>query len=222
MMPRVPPGSPKPWAHGATAVYHITHVDNLASMAQTGVIRCDRGCSAQGIRPVSIAYAGLKARRADWHVKVARRGTLADYVPFYYAPRSPMLYAINGGFVAGYEEGQAEVAHLVLAAEDIAAPGTFAITDGHAATPLTTQYEDLRDLEKISWPIMHEKYWRDTDDDGDRKRRRQAEFLVWSAVPFEAVRVIGVMTATIAERVHAALADSAHTPSVVVRSDWYY
>ena len=221
-MARVPPGSPKPWADGAIAVYHITHVDNIASMAQTGVVRCDRGCSARDINPVGIAYAGLKAKRAEWPVKVARGGTLADYVPFYFAPRSPMLYAINGGFVAGYEEGQAEVAHLVLAAEDIAAPGSFAITDGHAATPLTTQYEDLRDLDKISWPIMCEKYWSDTDDDGDRKRRRQAEFLVWGAVPFEAVRVIGVMTTTIAERVRADLSGSAHVPPVVVRSDWYY
>jgi hypothetical protein len=221
-MPRVPPGSPEPWTNGATAVYHITHIANIASMANSGVILCDRGCSRRGMHPVSIAYADLKARRADWPVTVARRGTLADYVPFHYAPRSPMLYAINGGFVAGYAEGQAEVAHLVLAAESIATPGRFAITDGHAATPLTTQYEDLRDLERISWPIMDEKYWSDTDDDGDRKRRRQAEFLVWKSVPFQAVRVIGVMTATIAERARAALADSAHKPPVVVRSDWYY
>jgi len=221
-MPKLPPGSPRPWHDGATAVYHITHVDNIASMARLGAILCDRRCEKDGTQPVSIAYEDLKARRAWWRVTVAQRGTLADYVPFYYAPRSPMLYVINRGSVPGYGEGQAEVAHLVLAAEEIAAPGRFAITDGHAATPLTRQYADLRDLDKVCWKTMRSQFWADTDEDGDRKRRRQAELLVWREVPFEAVRMIGVMTATIAERVRSALAGTDYAPRIVVRRDWYY
>ena len=217
-----PPGRPRPWRGNATALYHITHVENLASIARNGVIRCDRGCSTRGVSPVSVAYGDLKSRRAAWPVRVAKRGTLADYVPFYYAPRSPMLYAIHGGFVAGYDGGQAEVAHLVLAAEDIARDGAFVITDGHAATPLTDQYDSLDDLDQVSWDVMDSRWWNDTDEDGDRKRRRQAEFLAWSSVPFEAVRMIGVMTATVAEQVRRALADAAHLPEIVIRRDWYY
>ncbi|MCW2952765.1 MAG: hypothetical protein JWQ48_1935 [Conexibacter sp.] len=172
---------------------------------------------------MSIAHDHIKSVRSTWPVRVARGGTLADYVPFYYAPRSPMLYAISTGHVADYEGGQDEVAHLVLEAEDIAEPGSFAITDGHAATRLSLQYDDLAALdEAISWPIMSARYWRDTDADGDRKRRRQAEFLAWSLVPFAAVRIIGVRTVEIAERVRASLAGSAHMPEIVVRADWYY
>jgi hypothetical protein len=221
-MPKPPPGSPRPWSDGTTAVYHITHVDNIASIAQRGIILCDRACSDGAMRPVSIAYADLKSRRTWWPVRVARGGTLADYVPFYFAPRSPMLFVISRGAVAGYDEGQAEVAPLVLAAEALAVPRGFAITDGHAATPLTTQYAGLEHLDKVCWPIMYERYWSDTDEDGDRKRHRQAEFLVWRSVPFEQVRMIGVMTATIAERVRAALAGSTHAPHIVVRPDRYH
>ena len=192
-------------------------------MAQSGVIRCDSGCSAGAITPVSIAHDHIKSRRSGWRVRVAQGGTLADYVPFYFAPRSPMLYAISIGSVAGYEQGQAEIAHLVLAAEEIAEPGSFAITDGHAATPLTTQYDDLAALDSaIAWPIMRARYWNDTDADGDRKRRRQAEFLAWSSVPFHAVRVIGVTTTDVAERVYADLKGAPHVPAIVVRKDWYY
>lgn len=221
-MPAAPPGRPKPWADGATAVYHITHVDNLASMASRGVLSCDSVCSTGAVSPVSIAYQDLKAKRTNWPVKVAQRGKLADYVPFYYAPRSPMLYVISKGYVATYSGGQAEVAHLVFGAEDIAAPGSFVITDGHAATPLTTQYDDLSDFDKVSWPTMRGSFWHDTDEHGDRKRRRQAEFLVWDSVPFTAVRMIGVMTESVAERVRDTLAGTAHVPAIVVRRDWYY
>ena len=45
----------------------------------------------------------------------------ADYVPFYFGPKSPMLYAIKQGKVEGYQ-GQREIVYLVAAAEEIAAP----------------------------------------------------------------------------------------------------
>ncbi len=221
-VPQIPPGRPIPWKSGDVAVYHITHIENLASIAEDGKLQCDNSCSTSGIEPVSIAYRDLKAKRSGWKITVARGGTLADYVPFYYAPRSPMLYAIDGGYVAGYSGGQAEVAHLVFNAHEIARVGEFVITDGHAATTLSNQFDDLARLDQIDWQIMPEKYWRDTDEDGDRKRRRQAEFLVLNSVPFSAVRQIGVMTGAVADLVREELADAQHQPPVVVRPDWYY
>jgi hypothetical protein len=34
---------------------------------------------------------------------------------------------------------------------------------------------------------MGDRYWRNTDEDGDRKRRRAAEFLVYNFFPFSLV-----------------------------------
>ncbi len=50
-------------------------------------------------------------------------GTLDDHVPFYFAPRSPMLYSIHGGYVEGYVVGQRSVIHLVSSAEAVSAAG---------------------------------------------------------------------------------------------------
>jgi hypothetical protein len=158
------------------AAYHITHASNIPVIASKGYLSCDSGCSRRGVVPVSIADQPIKAARTAWPVTRARGGTVADYVPFYLAPRSPMLYVISKGYVAGYSGGQAEVAHL----------------------------------------------WNDTDIDGDRKRRRQAELLIVDSVPFTAVQQIGVMTESVAEQVRQALSSAVHQPLVVVRQDWYY
>lgn len=39
---------------------------------------------------------------------------------------------------------------------------------------------DLSDLDKIDWDVMGSDYWNDTNEDMNRKARRQAEFLVYS------------------------------------------
>lgn len=66
------------------------------------------------------------------------------------------------------------------------------------------------------------RYWQDTPTDGDRKRRRPAEFLVHQFFPWTLVQEIGVMTPAIAERVTAALEGQPYRPDVVVRREWYY
>lgn len=99
------------------AVYHITHVDNLESIVASGQLDCDNACAAKRIESVSIAYDNLKGQRAVKLVDVAAGGTLADYVPFYFAPRSPMLYVIANGYLENYAGGQEEIVHLVSSVE---------------------------------------------------------------------------------------------------------
>jgi hypothetical protein len=69
---------------------------------------------------------------------------------------------------------------------------------------------------------MGERYWRDTPEDPDRKRRRQAEFLVHQGCPWERIIGIGAMTVEAVERTEAALTGAQHVPPVRRRSDWYY
>lgn len=162
-----------------TRIFHITHVDNLAAILAEGGLWCDREAAERGVAEVGIAHQHIKERRARRHVPISPGGTLDDYVPFYFAPRSPMLYSIHGGYVEGYSNGQRSVVHLVSSAEAVSASGApFVFADGHAELDLSDFFDDLDDLNKIDWKIMKAAYWADTNEDGDRKRRRQAEFLV--------------------------------------------
>jgi hypothetical protein len=206
-----------------TSVYHITHIRNLPSILEAGGLMATNSLRRQRINYVDIAYPGIQDRRAITRVPCGAGGVLHDYVPFYFAPRSPMLYSIHKGNVESYRQGQAPVIHLVCAAEAIeAAKICFVFTDGHAVMGYTDYFDELQDLAAIDWEIMEAKYWADTDEDGDRKRRRQAEFLIHQFCPWTLIEEIGVISHDIKGKVAEMLRNETHCPPVKVCSDWYY
>jgi hypothetical protein len=151
---------------------------------------------------------------------------LADYVPFYFAPRSPMLGAIHVGKVPAYRDGQENIVHLVSSTKSVAEAGvSFVFTDGHAVMAISRFFTDLQDLDRIDWDVVsvEQKHWFDTQEDPDRLRRRQAEFLVRDFFPWPLITQIGVMTERVAETVREALAATEHRPPVIVRgTKWYF
>lgn len=205
-------------------IYHITHISNLNSIIATGGLHCDNGCASGGIAPTGIAHAHIKQRRAQRVVPVPPGGTLADYVPFYFAPRSPMLYSIHTGYVAGYQGGQTAVLHLVSSAQSVASNGhQFAFSDGHAEISFSAFSNQLGALQQlVDWAVMPLQYWNDTPADPDRKRRRQAEFLVHQFFPWTLVDSIGVYDQATATQVQQVLQGAAHKPVVNICAGWYY
>lgn len=83
-------------------------------------------------------------------------------------------------------------------------------------------FSSTDDLDKIDWPLMAAAFWNDTSADGDRKRRRQAEFLVHHFFPWELVERIGVISPDVAQQTERALEGAAHRPEVRVERAWYY
>jgi hypothetical protein len=86
----------------------------------------------------------------------------------------------------------------------------------------TEFHDDLAFLSAVDWPLMKAKYWRDTDQDPDRKRRRQAEFLVHGGFPWTLVQDIVVMTSARQTQVQTLLRGADHRPSVSIQRTWYY
>jgi hypothetical protein len=206
-----------------TPVYHITHLDNLPRISAAGALWCDRRVRRAAVGPQNIAYGHIKARRETITVPFSPGGTLADYVPFYFCPRAPMLYAIYRGQVPGIEGGQARIAHLELDAEAMLAAGLPCVhTDGNAASQPRRFYASADGLDGLSWAVIRARSWHDTPDDNDRKRRKQAEFLVHDRVPWSFVARIGVMDGAAATAARDMLSGEAHPPVVDIRRDWYY
>ncbi len=205
-----------------TRIYHITHVENLASIAEHGLL-CDNAMSESGLDHQSIAYSGIKQRRAETAVLCEPGGTLADYVPFYFAPRSPMLYTINQGNVGSVSDGQSGIVHLVLRAEELMADQQCVFTDGHAIMDLTDFFNEVADLAQLDWECIKTRRWGSYyDPTGETKRKKQSEFLALHRVPWERVRGIATPSSACSALVQQALVGVAHQPPVAVKPDWYY
>lgn len=204
-------------------IYHFTHADNLASIIAVGAIFCDRSCKQSDLTPRNVAYSSLKLRRENTVVEVAPGGTLCNYVPFYFGTRSPMLFTYKNGNVTGKPENQDHIIYLASTAEHVASNnGPFVFTDGHPVVEPKAFYNDLIHINQVDLPLMTQQYWNDTNDDPDRKRRRQAEFLVHGQFAWELVLAVGVRTPAMQKWVNNLMCNTPHKPSCIVRPQWYY
>lgn len=109
---------------------------------------------------------------------------LSDYVLFYFAPRSSMLYKVYKK--TNTLRAQREIIYLVSKTFIIDSESLqYVFTDGYAIMNFTQYYNDIKNLNRIDWDTMCLKYWRDTSEDNDRRRKRMAEFLVHNHVPIK-------------------------------------
>lgn len=97
-------------------------------------------------------------------------------------------------------------------------------TDGHGLANFTRWFDDVNDLSNVDWGLVAARYWADNPDDNDRKRRKQAEFLLWRECSWALISEIGVLNAATKARVEASLDrfPRCHRPPVNVQPDWYY
>ncbi|MFA6101600.1 MAG: DUF4433 domain-containing protein [Victivallaceae bacterium] len=204
-------------------LYHITHIDNLPSILAAGGLWCDCERLRQGFRSINIAHPELKLRRMGTPVGLYPGKKIGDFVPFYFANRSPMLYSIHTGFVNGYAGGQGAVVYLVTDVGRLLKCGNnWCFSDGHAVEAFSGFYNELNDLDKIDWPLIGNWSWKNTLEDNDRKRRKQAEFLVEGSVPLSAVSHIAAMNAAAQAQVAGILNNSTIPLAVTIEPDWYY
>lgn len=176
-------------------LFHFTHINNLASVVMSG-LNCDSAVVSSGMSFVEVGNRDIKERRRRRSVPIKPHGVVADYVPFYFAARSPMLYAIYKGNVPTYGGGQDEVVYLVTSIESIAEHGLpFVFTDRNAALAFARYSGDMAELDMlVDWDLMNSKWFNNTDTQRDRVERRMAELLVHGHVPRTAILQVGAMT----------------------------
>ncbi|WP_420443152.1 type II toxin-antitoxin system toxin DNA ADP-ribosyl transferase DarT [Candidatus Poriferisodalis sp.] len=204
-------------------LFHITHINNLAGIAGAG-LWSDNAVVSSNTRIVEIGERDIKQRRRNRPVPVPPGGRVADYVPFYFAARSPMLFSIHKGNVPTYQGGQDEVVYLVTDTAAIVGHGLeFAFTDRNAATDFAEFGNDLDDIDDyVNWTLMKQKMWNNISSERDRRERRMAEMLVRTHVPWSAFVEVATRTDDVSRAAASALATVGATTMVRVRPDWYF
>lgn len=162
-------------------LYRIVHWDCLPSVLERGFI--PKRDPAFVLPPKRIGDVELAEKRDRYELKTPGAGTIGEHVAFYFAGHSPMLYKIHTGYGVP-QEHQRDIVYICCKLETVAALGhPYLFTDGQANTGRTKEYTALSDMDKLDWNVIGERMWRDTENDRDRERRKQAEFLVKGAVP---------------------------------------
>lgn len=163
-------------------VWHVTHVDNLTGIIQSGAL-----LNFHRAEPlVRVALTGVQARRAST-VVLSGDGypagvTLHDHVPFYFAARSPMQYRLAQGHV-DYIGGTEKLIFIGVRIGTISDRGyTWCFSDRNATiagAQFRSQISDIAQV--ISLDILSRRYWHDSPE-LDAPQKRQAEFLVLNQV----------------------------------------
>ena len=204
-------------------IYHIVHADRLASIVRDGNLWCD-AIMARGTKAgTAIGMTTIKERRLHLGLSSHPGLHVGDCVPFYFCPRSVMLYVIHKKDhpELGYRGGQELIVHLEADVHDVVAwcrdhGRRWAFTSSNAASFYCEDFCDLADLDAIDWRAVKANDWQRV------KEGKQAEFLVESSLPWELVDRIGVAGPSAAARAYTALRDARHRPRVQVMPNWYY
>ena len=218
-----------------TRIFHITAISNLVGVCAAGALRSKNVLQMNDVGVTSIAHQTIQVSRAAKRVTTGLGGTLHDYVPFYFAPRSPMLYAIDGGKVAGCILKQDEIVHVESTVESVVqAKLPYVIYPMNAALAFSTDCFDIIDgLDQINWALFFEspqlagycKYFHSdsrSEKYAQRMETRQAEFLVHRSFPLSIVTRIGVANTQRQREVVNILDASGVNLDVEVQRDWYF
>lgn len=207
-------------------IYHITHVDNIARIVADGALWSDAVVEARGGPATAIGMSTIKHRRLhELRVKCHPDDYVGEYVPFFFCPRSIMLYILHR---ANHPEltfrgGQEPIVHLeadlresVAWAEDQGKRWAFSLSNAGA------YYAEFRNelgrLEDVDWDAIANSDFTSQEV----KEGKQAEFLVRDSFPWELVRRVGVRSQSMQRQVEQALTGGRHRPTVIVRADWYF
>jgi len=213
-----PPARPK--------LYHITHVDNLQRIAAAGELVCDAAIQAHGGPAQAIGMSTIKRRRIEELEVACHPGTkVGDYVPFYFCPRSVMLFVIHCANhpELTYRDGQEPIVHLEADLHAVVAWAMntrtrWAFSLSNAGAYYTEFRSRLEDLDQLDWKAIAATDFRSAEV----KERKQAEFLVHGRMPFTLVERVGVCSAVVQARAAVALAGHAYRPKIEVVPAWYF
>ncbi|WP_341937991.1 type II toxin-antitoxin system toxin DNA ADP-ribosyl transferase DarT [Marinimicrobium sp. C2-29] len=205
-------------------IYHIVHVDRLPSILAQGCLWSDAAVAAQPMPGTTIGMSGIKDRRLNELSLDGHQGLyVGQCVPFYFCPRSVMLYLINKSNHPEliYRGGQEPIIHLEADLHDTVTwaeqnARRWAFTLSNAGSRYFEDRTSLAQLNELDWTSIQAREWQAC------KEAKQAEFLLEASFPWELVERVGVYSERAYQRAKDALAAVGARSHVEIIKEWYY
>lgn len=174
-------------------LYRMVHWQNVAYLLQHGM--CCRGHELEDPNYINIGMRTLIADRHEHPVKIDGKGNLGEYVPFYFAGHSPMLYMIMNGYGGVEQRPQEDIVFVVCRYDSIKKAGLpFVFTDKNAKIAVAKFFTEEADFEQLDWVSIRTKDWKSDEHNIARKDLKQAEFLIHQHVPVACIHALVVKT----------------------------
>lgn len=211
-------------------VYHIIHVDRLDSILSDGYLLCDAEVKQRQNTGTTIGMAKIKERRLHKNLTSFENLTVGECVPFYFCPRSVMLYVINckNNPDLEYSNGQDDIIHLVFNLQKILdwAKHNNLRTCFSTSNAGSYYFEDYSDFDKIiemlDWESINALQWSGSGINECTKENKQAEFLIENKLSINLLDSIGVYNLLNYSKVCALLSKHKLCSKVAIKKEWYY
>lgn len=169
-----------------TFIFRMTHIENIPHVLNYGITHSNSVNANPNFVP--IGDGSLISRRNNFLLTNGVR--LGNYIPFYLGVRTPMLYVIQNGFNMVTPTLAENIVYCVTSVQKIIDLNLdYVFTDGHAVNSFTSLYDskNVNDIEKLlDWNAIKAVNWKD-ENDLDKKRRKEAEFLVMGDIDHSAI-----------------------------------
>lgn len=210
-------------------IYHIVHVDRLASIIADGFLWSDAVMvQRQGVG-TTIGMSNIKARRLnELNLSCHPDLRVGHCAPFYFCPRSVMLYLIyRRNEELTYKGGQEPIVHLQADLHATIAwtqrnGRRWAFTLSNAGAYYFEDRSDVASLGDINWNAVGARQWAGSGVSRTVKEGKQAEFLIERAFPWHLVERVGVFSQGYVQPVSKAMQGAVHRPVIEIKRDWYY
>lgn len=204
--------------------YRITHIDNLSHILAHGILNKNHPKASESY--LQIGHPEIIDVRSTTPVKIANYGNIGDYVPFYFTPKSIMLYNILTGYQAPLvpQRNAEDILVIRCKIQDLAAhDALWFFTDGQANKAGTNHYNDLVHIDTLNWDVIYACNFQKTAGNIDNVRKYQAEFLVHKEVPVQLIESFCVQNENAAQIVQDLLENNNFTHiSVHILPQYYF
>lgn len=171
----------------------MVHWQNVEYILRNGL--CCREHPSHDPDYINIGHRQLINDRHVHPIPLDGAGNLGEYVPFYFAGHTPMLYLIMKGYQGVEKRPQADIVFLVSSVQNVLDAGLeYVFTNMNAKRKLADFFTDLTNLEKIKWDVVKDKVWKNTEENDGKQDLKQAEFLVRNAIPVDCLHALVVKT----------------------------
>lgn len=206
-------------------IYHILHLDKLTSVVNEGLLS-DEQISVRPDAGTMIGMSSIKYRRLHELTLTSHPGLhVGQCVPFYFCPRSVMLYLIHmRNDQLSYRGGQEPILHLECDLYNVIAWADehrkrWAFTLSNAGSRYFEDRCRPAHLDQLDWTAIQSNQWGGANGN---KEAKQAEFLIEDSFPWSLVERIGVCSQLAYQQIAHAIPAGCHRPPTEIKREWYY